>query len=206
MTGTPSLNTLGLDLASDAPNDIPAPAPFSASTPSPVSATQQSRPSRARKVRSPRKHTHRPASHLASSSSSSTSSSPARTPRPRAKRRNQQAEIRFEQVEAAVQSKTFKCPAPRCGFVPSTKNRHDLERHVKTHREDEPWVCCGVPVGVARKYGIEDGRPTYEFQGVQMTGGCQQSTSRLDSLQRHLKDNAVCRTDVEFLRKLVRSR
>jgi len=72
------------------------------------------------------------------------------------------------------------------------KNRHDLEQHVKTHQligEDGQWVCCGVSVGVAREYGIEDGRPTYECQGVKMTGGCQQSTSWLDSLQQHLKGN-----------------
>ncbi|KZT70321.1 hypothetical protein DAEQUDRAFT_217355 [Daedalea quercina L-15889] len=81
------------------------------------------------------------------------------------------------------------CPVPRCHYVQYTVRRPDLKRHIDTHRSRESqkrWICCGVPVGQAAAYGIEDFSNAYLFEGWRMVGGCRRAFSRRDSLQRHI--------------------
>ncbi|KAI0760665.1 hypothetical protein C8Q74DRAFT_1451539 [Fomes fomentarius] len=85
----------------------------------------------------------------------------------------------------------WKCP--HCPHVQRNKRKPDLKRHIATHTgsEDTTFVCCGVPVLAADKYGVPDKvldeQPPWEFEGMLMVGGCRKTFSRKDAYGRHLK-------------------
>ncbi|OJT13234.1 hypothetical protein TRAPUB_10253 [Trametes pubescens] len=80
----------------------------------------------------------------------------------------------------------FMCPY--CSHL--SDSRGDLNRHVKTHtRDDDLWLCCGVPVARAAEYGYV---PAIQHEvsvhaGMEMVGGCHTAMSRKDALGRHLR-------------------
>lgn len=91
----------------------------------------------------------------------------------------------------------FQCPVPRCGYVQLNKRRTELRRHIQEHRvTDGRWVCRGVLLRDAKKYGITDVSDAAEYGGEVWVGGCWQAFSRGDPLKRHLKTKG-CATDNE---------
>ncbi|KAI0366287.1 hypothetical protein BV20DRAFT_658889 [Pilatotrama ljubarskyi] len=87
----------------------------------------------------------------------------------------------------------YKCPY--CDYVQRSGLGSQLKRHIKTHTrpvdtDDQPWVCCGVPLGDAQRYGVPQasGDPV-EYEGMLFVGGCGKAFSRRDALKRHLRRN-----------------
>ena len=82
----------------------------------------------------------------------------------------------------------WKCP--HCNYVQSRRRMVDLKRHIATHTKPSDvalWTCCGFPREVARSKGVPDDvlRETSVIYG--RVGGCWETFSRRDALQRHLR-------------------
>ncbi|TBU21344.1 hypothetical protein BD311DRAFT_812396 [Dichomitus squalens] len=82
----------------------------------------------------------------------------------------------------------WKCP--HCSYVQGRRRMVDLKRHIATHNKPSDvalWTCCGYPRDVARQKGLPDdlmrGTPVIR----DMVGGCWETFSRRDALQRHLR-------------------
>ncbi|KAI0349716.1 hypothetical protein OH77DRAFT_1431752 [Trametes cingulata] len=93
-------------------------------------------------------------------------------------------------------SPTDNYTCPYCGHVPRNKLASQLRRHIKTHTrpadaEDQPWVCCGVPLVDAQAYAVPQAlRVPVEYEGILVVGGCGKTFSRRDALRRHLRRRA----------------
>ena len=83
-------------------------------------------------------------------------------------------------------SKRWSCP--HCTYVQKNHRRPDLKRHIAGHFPDNRYVCCGVPVHLAAKFGVPASAECSEWQGEEMVGGCWLVFSRRDALIRHLKN------------------
>lgn len=117
--------------------------------------------------------------------------------------RNIQATLTPAQIESAIRSRTFTCPAEKCTFVQKKRRVQDFVRHMESHNAKR-WVCCGVPITKARKYGITDISGAYEYEGVSLVGGCLHRFSRADAYKRHLdNEKCPCVGSVEFARNFV---
>ncbi|EED80385.1 predicted protein [Postia placenta Mad-698-R] len=156
-----------------------------------LSTRDPSSASTSRKNRSVYYHLSRPSSSsLTSTSSPSTSQtrrSKARRSPIRVRRRNVQIGLgaAVPEPRATHVPKLVQCTVEGCGKV-LTKGA--MRRHKKTHRKQEKWRCCGIPVEMA--FGLSSDR--------RMTGGCAKVFSRKDALERHLKNpNNPCIGDVE---------
>ncbi|KAI1787991.1 hypothetical protein LXA43DRAFT_895347 [Ganoderma leucocontextum] len=82
----------------------------------------------------------------------------------------------------------WKCPY--CNYVQGRRRMVDLKRHIATHNKPSDvalWTCCGFPREVARSKGVPDNvvRETSVIYG--RVGGCWETFSRRDALQRHLR-------------------
>ncbi|OSX62122.1 hypothetical protein POSPLADRAFT_1056709 [Postia placenta MAD-698-R-SB12] len=144
-----------------------------------------------RKNRSVPYHPSRPSSSslisVSSPSTSQTRRSKARRSPIRVRRRNVQIGLgaAIPEPRATHVPKLVQCTVEGCGKV-LTKGA--MRRHKKTHRKQEKWRCCGIPVEMA--FGLSSDR--------RMTGGCAKVFSRKDALERHLKNpNNPCIGDVE---------
>ncbi|KAI0775015.1 hypothetical protein BD413DRAFT_441365, partial [Trametes elegans] len=78
-----------------------------------------------------------------------------------------------------------------CPFCPYAQRAADVRRHLQTHfAGDVLWVCCGVPLAEAARYGLPEevvkSGARMEHDGQVTVGGCGQVLSRRDALQRHL--------------------
>ena len=81
----------------------------------------------------------------------------------------------------------------------------DLRRHIRAHtaKAQKDWICCGVPVQLARKYKVDrrtvaSSTRYWAETGMMMVGGCAISFARRDAYRRHLKDCKVkCVGDAE---------
>ncbi|EED80386.1 predicted protein [Postia placenta Mad-698-R] len=143
-----------------------------------------------RKHGSVHSHPSRPSSSsLVSASPSSTSqtrTSKARRSPIRVRRRNVQIGVGAPVPEprATRLLRLVQCMVEGCGKV-LTKGA--MGRHKETHREQEKWKCCGMPVEMV--FGFSSDR--------RMAGGCKQVFSRKDALERHLRNpNNPCIGDV----------
>ncbi|KAH9923171.1 uncharacterized protein BXZ73DRAFT_51070, partial [Epithele typhae] len=75
---------------------------------------------------------------------------------------------------------------PECPFV--SKHRATITRHIPLHKCSSNWVCAGVPLEHARKYGLDPAtRTVHEFGGREMVGGCFALLSNRISLRSHLR-------------------
>ncbi len=82
----------------------------------------------------------------------------------------------------------WKCPY--CNYVQGRRRMVDLNRHIATHTKSSDvalWTCCGFPREVARAKGVPDDvlREASPIYG--RVGGCWETFSRRDALQRHLR-------------------
>ncbi|PIL23030.1 hypothetical protein GSI_14337 [Ganoderma sinense ZZ0214-1] len=82
----------------------------------------------------------------------------------------------------------WKCP--HCNYVQGRRRMVDLKRHIATHTKPSDvalWTCCGYPREAARSKGVPDDviRETSAIYG--RVGGCWETFSRRDALQRHLR-------------------
>ncbi|KAM5543593.1 hypothetical protein V8D89_002844 [Ganoderma adspersum] len=82
----------------------------------------------------------------------------------------------------------WKCPY--CSYVQGRRRMVDLKRHIATHTKPSDvalWTCCGYPRETARLKGVPDdviGETSAIYGRV---GGCWETFSRRDALQRHLR-------------------
>ena len=110
--------------------------------------------------------------------------------------RNEQVSLDHQKLEALFQkfttSQSTHCPVG-CGFKQSSRRLGDMKRHIKTHSADarNMWVCRGVPVAQAKLFGIKAVKHIYTIDGMEMTGGCQKSFARRDSLDRHVRNKKI---------------
>ena len=89
---------------------------------------------------------------------------------------------------AAPATNQWKCPY--CNYVQGRRRMVDLKRHIATHTKPSDvalWTCCGYPREAARSKGVPDDviRETSAIYG--RVGGCWETFSRRDALQRHLR-------------------
>ena len=88
---------------------------------------------------------------------------------------------------------------PHCSYVQTNHREPDLRRHISTHFRDlskNKYVCCGVPLAEAKKYGVPENTEVMYFWGQPMVGGCAKEVSRKDALKRHLRNSETCVGDL----------
>ncbi len=97
-------------------------------------------------------------------------------------------------VPGIARQSASKWECPYCSYVQQGRRNQDLRRHMETHTRSDValWSCCGVPLSQSHHYGVPDASTATSaalFIGDDfMVGGCQQSFSRKDALQRHLRE------------------
>ena len=85
-----------------------------------------------------------------------------------------------------------------CGFKQTTGRKSDFKRHVKTHKETE-YVCFGIPDTHPAAAGLGPGCSVREFNDQKFLGGCGNSYSRMDALQRHSRTSGcACGTAKDY--------
>ena len=87
-------------------------------------------------------------------------------------------------------STTDRWKCPHCSYVQGRRRMVDLKRHIATHNKPSDvalWTCCGFPRERARGEGVPEDmmRAASAIHG--MVGGCWETFSRRDALQRHLR-------------------
>ncbi|EED80943.1 predicted protein [Postia placenta Mad-698-R] len=133
-----------------------------------------------RKKRSVPYHPSRPPS-----SSLTSTSSPSTSQTRKSKARRSPIRVRRRNVQIGVGT---ICTVEGCGKV-LTKGA--MGRHKETHRKQDKWRCCGIPVEMV--FGTMN-----RSSDRRMIGGCPLVFSRKDALERHLKNpNDPCIGDVE---------
>ncbi|KAI0350016.1 hypothetical protein OH77DRAFT_1525165 [Trametes cingulata] len=146
----------------------------------------------------------------ASSAASPSSSSTSETPQPRrtagtlistTPRRNVVARHASPSADTCPTNK-YKCPY--CDHTQRNESPGQLKRHIATHTRptdavEQPWVCCGVPLADAEKFGVPAElllKEAVEYEGIFFVGGCWKTFSRRDALVRHLRrKTGVCYGD-----------
>ncbi|KAI0760715.1 hypothetical protein C8Q74DRAFT_249973 [Fomes fomentarius] len=94
-------------------------------------------------------------------------------------------------VSGSPRRSASKWECPYCPYVQQGRRNQDLRRHMETHTRSDValWSCCGVPLSQSHHYGVPDATSGGLFiEDDFMVGGCQQSFSRKDALQRHLRE------------------
>ncbi|KAI8978711.1 hypothetical protein BD414DRAFT_421653 [Trametes punicea] len=95
----------------------------------------------------------------------------------------------------------WKCPF--CDYVQAKERTPDLRRHIATHCAQAALLqdadsssdsgmqlrCCGVPLHMAKAYGVTDTSKLLVLDGVETVGGCGMTFSRRDALLRHLRNS-----------------
>ncbi|EED80934.1 predicted protein [Postia placenta Mad-698-R] len=108
----------------------------------------------------------------------------------RVRRRNVQVGTIVPEPRATRVPKLVQCTVEGCGKV-LTKGA--MRRHKETHKEQDKWRCCGIPIEMA--FGLANADTSSVRR---MVGGCWEVFSRKDALERHLKNpNNPCIGDVE---------
>ena len=96
---------------------------------------------------------------------------------------------------------------PHCDHYQANGRRPDLQRHIRTHsknyeKEVNPgtdahdWICCGVPLEQAAKYGVADTTAVQRLRLLGkdrlMVGGCGKSFATRYNYSRHLQAHPSC--------------
>jgi hypothetical protein len=88
---------------------------------------------------------------------------------------------------------------PHCPYVQKSGRLPDLRRHIRAHErqiQEPEWVCCGIPVELAKDYKIPPGALVKIWGGREMIGGCHYAFSRRDAYKRHLAKSVKCVGDI----------
>ncbi|KAF9804264.1 hypothetical protein IEO21_09455 [Rhodonia placenta] len=124
------------------------------------------------------------------SSTSQTRRPKARRSPIRVRRRNVQVGTIVPEPRATRVPKLVQCTVKGCGKV---LTKGTMRRHKETHKEQDKWRCCGIPIEMA--FGLANADTSSVRR---MVGGCWEVFSRKDALERHLKNpNNPCIGDVE---------
>jgi hypothetical protein len=88
---------------------------------------------------------------------------------------------------------------PHCPYIQKSGRLPDLRRHIRAHErqtQEPEWVCCGIPVELAKDYKVPSGASVKIWGGREMIGGCYHAFSRRDAYKRHLAKSIKCVGDI----------
>lgn len=113
--------------------------------------------------------------------------------------------VQIEGVAAAVNPAPDPYQCPHCDHYQHNHRKSDLRRHIKTHsrlslQAPPDWICCGVPVEQAAKYGITStkGAVHWDQGNMTMIGGCFQTFTRRGNFLRHFeREGCDCVGDID---------
>jgi hypothetical protein len=92
-----------------------------------------------------------------------------------------------------------------CNHRQENERVQDFNRHMKTHDGENPWLCCGAPLGTRAAERFMTLYPTLvektrrRYFETDLVGGCKTRFSRRDALKRHLDNtNNPCVGDTAW--------